>query len=162
MQIIDLSVTISHGMTVFPGDPEYQAKFILLCGDDAARLGKTLACETGPEDAQTMLDFIEAVDSEGLAINYDPANFIIYGFEWFEGVEIFGDLIDHTHAKDARRNADGSAKETPIGEGDIDFARWIDALRGVGFDGWLCIERESGDDRLGDIERGMQYLRKLI
>ncbi|HCU36003.1 MAG TPA: hypothetical protein DGT21_11315 [Armatimonadetes bacterium] len=165
-RMLDIPRITGH-VGVMPADlstPEAEAMIeaLRIVGDEAARLGKTLACETGPEDARTMLDFIEAVDSEGLAINYDPANFIIYGFEWFEGVEMFGDLIDHTHAKDAKRNADGSAEETPIGEGDIDFGMWIDALRGVGFDGWLCIERETGDDRLGDVERGMHYLRKLI
>ncbi len=164
--ILDIPRITSH-VGVMPADlstPEAEAMIEALrtIGDEAARMGKTIACETGPEDARTMLDFIEAVDSEGLAINYDPANFLLSGFDWFEGVEMFGELIDHTHAKDARKHPDGSTEETAIGEGDVDFGKWIAALRAIGFDGWLCIERETGDDRLGDIERGMHYLRKLI
>jgi len=164
--ILDVPRITSH-VGVMPADlstPEAEAMMesLRIIGDEAAVMGKVIGCETGPEDAQTMLNFIEAVDSEGLVVNYDPANFHLGGFDWFEGVALFGELIDHTHAKDAKKNPDGSTEQTPIGEGDIDFRKWIDALREIGFDGWLCIERESGDDRLGDIERGMNYLRELI
>ncbi|MFP3903363.1 MAG: sugar phosphate isomerase/epimerase family protein [Armatimonadota bacterium] len=131
-------------------------------GEEAAEKGLVLACETGPEDAQTMYDFIAECDTDGLAINYDPANFHLRGYEWLEGVEIFGPLIDHTHAKDAKKQPDGEVVQTPLGEGDIDFRKWIDALSDVGFDGWLCIERETGEDRLREIEEGLRFLRGLM
>ncbi len=165
-QILDIPRITSH-VGVMPADlrtPEAQAMIEALraIGDEAGVMGKTLCCETGPEDARTMLKFIRAVNSPGLKVNYDPANFLLGGFDWFEGVKLFGDLTEHTHAKDARLNPDGSTEETPLGEGDIGFPEWIAALRAVGFDGWLCIERESGDDRLGDCQRGLQFLRELI
>ncbi len=165
-RILDIPRITSH-VGVMPADlstPESQAMLegLRTIADEAAAIGKTLCCETGPEDAATMLNFIRAVNSPGLKVNYDPANFLLSGFDWFEGVALFGDLTEHTHAKDAKRNPDDSTEQTPLGEGDIDFPRWIAALREVGFDGWLCIERETGEDRLGDCRRGLQFLRELI
>lgn len=164
-RILDIPRITSH-VGVMPADlenPQAQAMIEALrtVGDEAADMGKTLCCETGPEDAATMLAFLQAVDSPGLKVNYDPANFVLNGFNWFEGVAIFGSLIEHVHVKDARINPDSSREETPLGEGDVDLDRWISALRQVGFDGWLCIERETGDDALGDIERGLHLLRAL-
>lgn len=131
-------------------------------GEEAAEKGLVVSCETGPESAQVMADFIAECDTDGLAINYDPANFHLRGYDWLEGVEIFGDMIDHTHAKDAAKQPDGEVIQTPLGEGDIDFEAWIGALEDVGFDGWLCIERETGEDRLREIEEGLHFLRNLI
>lgn len=165
-ELLDIPRITSH-VGVMPADlstPEARGMIEALraIGDEAAAAGRTLCCETGPEEAKTMYQFIRAVGSPGLKVNYDPANFLLMGFDWFEGVEILGEFVEHTHAKDARVKPDGGTEQTPLGEGDIDFAKWIRALREVGFDGWLCIEREGGDDLLGDCERGLHFLRELI
>ena len=41
--------------------------------------------------------------------------------------------------------------ETPVGEGDVDFDEYVAALKEIGFDGYLTIERETGADPIGDI-----------
>ena len=60
-------------------------------------------------------------------------------------------------AKDGLRG-DG---EVPLGEGDVDFPRYVAALDEVGYDGFLTIEREAGGNPVGDIERAARYLRSL-
>jgi sugar phosphate isomerase/epimerase len=47
--------------------------------DHCARQQQALHLETGQEDADTLVRFIQAVERENLFINFDPANMILYG-----------------------------------------------------------------------------------
>ncbi|MGC9319040.1 MAG: sugar phosphate isomerase/epimerase family protein [Armatimonadota bacterium] len=132
-----------------------------LC-DRGDELGVTIGVETGPESAEVLRDFIEEVGSPRLRVNYDPANLLMKGFEHIGGVEVLAPYIVHTHAKDAVREDPDGRRQRPLGEGDVDIPLWVDTLRSVGYDGWLCIERESGEDRLGDARRGLALLRTLV
>ncbi len=52
--------------------------------------------------------------------------------------------------------------ETPLGEGDVPFPAYLDALRSHGFtDGYLTIEREVGEDPKQDIAIAVQTLKTL-
>ena len=99
--------------------------------------------------------------SDGLAVNYDPANLVMKGFDHIEGVRVLAPWIAHTHAKDGIRHADGRGEEVPLGEGKVDFPRYLAALREVGFDGYLTIEREVGPDPEKDVRAAVQFLRSL-
>ena len=49
--------------------------------------------------------------------------------------------------------------ETPVGEGDVDFEKYFAALKDIGYDGYLTVERETGDDPEADIAKAMRFLR---
>jgi sugar phosphate isomerase/epimerase len=40
----------------------------------------------------------------------------------------------------------------------VDWPRYIHLLREAGFDGYFAIEREVGDDPVGDITRAVEFL----
>ncbi|MBD3291891.1 MAG: TIM barrel protein [Armatimonadia bacterium] len=128
----------------------------------ADELGVTIGVETGPESAEVLRGFIERLGSERLRVNYDPANMLMKGFDHMGGVEVLAPYIVHTHAKDAVREDPDGSRQRPLGEGDVDIRAWIAELRRVGFDGWVCVERESGDDRLGDARKALELLRRLV
>jgi sugar phosphate isomerase/epimerase len=84
--------------------------------------------------------------------------------------------IVHTHAKDGIQLAPGSAvavyhgaeatseppvkfKEVPLGEGKVDWPRYLAALAKIGYKGFLTIEREVGPDPASDIAKAIQFLR---
>ena len=73
-----------------------------------------------------------------------------------------GELIIHTHAKDARRLPEGGREETPLGQGQVDYPNYIAALRQIGFNGFLTIEREAGKNPVQDIQHGKELLDRLI
>jgi L-ribulose-5-phosphate 3-epimerase len=142
--------------------------------------GVVLALETGPEPPEIMARLIEAVNSPALRINYDPANFVIWPallsernnvpydkekalaeFKPVEGVKILGPYIVHTHAKDALVHENGKRQEVPLGEGWIDWPRYIELLKEVGYDGYFAIERETGADPVGDVQRAVDFLKSL-
>ena len=59
-------------------------------------------------------------------------------------------------------NACKGFKEVPLGEGQVDWPKYIAALREIGFDGFLTIERECGDDPQADIIMAAGFLKEII
>ena len=148
----------------------------------AHRAGAHFAVETGPESAELLKQFLDELGSDGVAVNLDPANFVMCaGVDPVAATKLLGDYIVHTHAKDGVRNYDfdpeafnmpgGREKfkargkpytELPFGEGDVDFTKWLDALESVGYHGFLTIEREAGDTPEKDIKKAVDHLKTII
>jgi L-ribulose-5-phosphate 3-epimerase len=147
------------------------------------------AIETGPEIATTLKDFLDSLNSKGVAVNLDPANFVmVTGDDPVKAVYTLKDYIVHTHAKDGRRLLVkdpeiiyGIKEETttfevdqnnfaitnqafielPLGEGDVDFAGYLKALDDIGYKGFLTIEREVGDNPEEDIKNAIHFLNRM-
>ena len=143
------------------------------------KIGARLAIETGPEPPKVLLDMIDEVGSPALCVNYDPANLILWPARYMqlegvpynrekafaeyhpiEGVKVLGKHIIHSHAKDAKVFPEGR-REVPLGEGWIDWPKYISYFREIGFDGYFAIEREVGEDPKGDIARAISFLQSL-
>ena len=138
------------------------------------------AIETGPETASTLKAFLDGLNSTGVAVNLDPANFVmVTGDDPVQAVYTLRDYIVHTHAKDGRRLryvepeiiyglkeeemlGSSSFIELPLGQGDVDFPGWLKALEEVGYKGFLTIEREAGEDPGKDIGEAVKFLSGLI
>ncbi|MEG1678360.1 MAG: sugar phosphate isomerase/epimerase, partial [Clostridia bacterium] len=43
------------------------------------------------------------------------------------------------------------------GQGDVDFAGWLHALKEIGYQGYLTIEREVGNNPVQDIALAVDY-----
>jgi len=124
--------------------------------------GALLCTETGPEAPERLLAFLRKVGSPGIGVNYDPANLVMCGpFDHIGGVAVLKDYIRHTHAKDGVCLGGGRYRELPLGQGGVVFPYYLAALAAAGYKGYLTIERESGDDRLGDVARAAAFLRQL-
>ena len=129
--------------------------------DACARAGVQLILESGQETAEDLARFLR--DVSGLYVNFDPANMILYGKgRPMEALETLVPWIRKIHVKDADATAVPGTwgTERPWGEGQVGGAAFIDALNGLGFTGNLTIEREGGDDRVGDIARAAARLRE--
>ena len=77
-----------------------------------------------------------------------------------DSVEALAPYIVHTHAKDGVR-IDGQAREVALGTGSVDFPLWMSELKKHGYRGFLTIEREVGDDPVGDCTEAIRYLRTV-
>ena len=192
-RIIDLAQefgtnVITTHIGIIPSDktePRYKVMLDALteCGLYAKEKGITLAIETGPETAPTLLQFIKDTKG-GVGVNLDPANFVmVTGQDPVEAVELLGEYIVHTHVKDGvmlKRTdpkiiydhfATGGIEalnvadyflETPLGEGKVDFPKYIEALKKVGFDGYLTVERETGENPIADIKLAYDTVKSLL
>ena len=181
----DTKVVTTH-IGVIPDDesaPKYKIMLdaIRKCGEYAASKGVTLAIETGPETAPVLAGFV-AKTGKGVGVNLDPANFVmVTGQDPAEAVYMLRDYIVHTHLKDGKMLkksnpveiynvfAEGGIEglnvadyfiETPVGEGDVDFSAYVGALKEIGYDGFLTIERETGSDPSSDIAKAAAYARE--
>ena len=82
-----------------------------------------------------------------------------------DAVGIIGKYVRDVHAKDGNYPTCGRSlgNETPLGEGKVNFPALIAALREVGYDGPLTIEREiDGDEQIKDILSAKAMLEELI
>ena len=121
--------------------------------------------ETGQETADELLAFIEAVDRENLAVNFDPANMILYqAGPPLEALDRVGRFVRSVHCKDAtveRRPGQPWYEDAPLGQGDVDIRAFLLKLRDLGYEGPLTIEREYAPDQVGDIRAALQLLTAL-
>ena len=46
--------------------------------------------------------------------------------------------------------------------GDLDWLLFVSVLEEIDYSGWVTVERESGDNRLADVEAGVSFLRRFI
>ena len=109
---------------------------------------------------------------------------MVTGQDAVEAVSILKNYIVHTHVKDGRKldpelkaetvyhafavggvaalNACKGFEELPIGQGDVDWKSYMKALREIGYDGYLTIEREAGDAPFDDIRSAVKFIRSFV
>jgi len=143
----------------------------------ADSLGAHFAIETGPEQAVTLRQLLDSLDSKGVGVNLDPANLVmVTGDDPAAAVHTLKDYIVHTHAKDGIMLVKGDPEviygeieteiqnmryfqEVPLGQGQVPFRRYLQALDDIGYRGYLTIEREVGEDPKADIAAAVDFLR---
>ena len=162
-------LTLHAGFVPEPDDPERSAVLDTLAkaADLAQKRGITLAFETGQETAELLCTTLDELQAPNIKINFDPANMLLYDMgEPIRAVELLGPSIRSVHVKDARRPRTKGrwGEEVPLGEGEVDIRRFIKALKSVGYQGPLVVEREVGDQagRLRDVAHGLDFLRECL
>lgn len=150
----------------------------------ADSVGAHFAIETGPEPAKRLRKFLDSLGSTGVAVNLDPANLVmVTDDDPVAAVDTLAPYIVHTHAKDGillkktdpeiiyNFFAEGGIGdlhlgdyflETPLGEGKVDFPNYLAALKAIGYDGYLTIEREVGKNPAADIKIAVDLLKQYI
>ena len=133
--------------------------------DHCDKLGQRFHLETGQETADELLRFIQAVDRENLAVNFDPANMILYGSgEPLEALDLVGPHVKSVHCKDAckvRKPGQPWHEDEALGAGDVDIEAFLRKLNDVGYDGPLTIEREYSPDQAADLKAALNLLEEL-
>ena len=128
--------------------------------------GQYFLFETGQETPVTLRRTIEDIGLPNLGINLDPANLILYGkANPVDALDTFGQYVLDIHAKDGCYPTNGHdlGEETPLGQGKVNFPRFIARLKELGYDGAITIEREiSGDQQIKDILMAKNMLEELI
>ena len=183
------NVVTTH-IGVIPEDKGCAAYNALLsaCGElseYALTMDAWLAIETGPEPVARLCEFTDSCAGGRAAVNYDPANLImVTNDDEVKGVYTAGKRIVHTHAKDGVMKkymgpehvynifAEGGIEalssltelfaETPLGRGGVRWPEYLKALREVGYDGFLTIEREVKEDAAADIAMAVKFLKELL
>ena len=150
--------------------------------DYAVEMGGHYAIETGPEKAVILKDFLDTLNGAGMGVNFDPANLVMCaGDDPVSAVHTLKDYIVHTHAKDGiqlkpydtRRiyaakyyglppADERTYQEVALGEGKVDWQNYLTALKDIGYNGFLTVERECGADPAKDILTAVTFLKLFI
>ena len=181
---LETDIITTH-IGVVPSDADHPRYKIMqdACGLLAAyadSMQAHFAVETGPETASTLKGFLDGLHSTGVSVNLDPANLVmVTGDDPVQAVHTLKRYIVHTHAKDGRKLKDKDPEkvygiafddavvddafiELPLGQGDVPFEKYLQALHDIGFKGFLTIEREVGDDPEKDIRTAVDFLRSFF
>ncbi|WP_042354072.1 sugar phosphate isomerase/epimerase family protein [Bacillus rubiinfantis] len=197
-RILDLAVELGTNIVtthigIVPEDensPIYEAMQTACeeLGVYAKSMNAFFAIETGPETAARLKGFLDSLSTNGVSVNFDPANMVmVTGDDPVAGVKLLKDYIVHTHVKDgiqlkpvdprdvygalgygagtdhekiAQMVASGEFfREVPLGKGTVDFPNYFKALQEIGFDGYLTIEREVDANPVQDISEAIEFIK---
>jgi sugar phosphate isomerase/epimerase len=119
--------------------------------------GVTLALEASlpPEADRAMLD---AIDSPAVGIYYDVGNSTWFGYDPEGEFDLVGDDIAMMHVKDSA----GGSGDAMLGEGEVDFEGFADALEALGYEGWLVLETIHRGDPVADTGANLAFLRDAV
>lgn len=117
--------------------------------------------------------FVQGFDPRYVGIIHDCGNMVYEGYEQYRlGLEVLGSHLAHVHLKNTKwemvgTRADGSiewrATWAPITKGVVDIRKLLDALRVVGYDGWVAFEDFSTEAPLAQrIRDNLAYVKSLI
>ncbi len=176
MRISDYAKTLGVAVTALhlgfipetEDDPDYQ-EIVRITGmlcDHCRANHQALHLETGQEPAEILLKFLRDVNRPNLAVNFDPANMILYGSgEPIPALRLLGSHVKSVHCKDAKWSASPKVEwgqEVPLGEGDVNMKLFLKTLKEIGYRGPLTIEREiAGEQQIRDIQKAVNLLMQL-
>src|SRR5688500_9771414 len=131
-------------------------------GSFGDRVGTVLALEAGLDPGEKVRDYLNSFDTGSLLANFDPANFLLNGYDPLASLAALAGKVSHTHARDARTaTAGGGAREVPVGAGDVEWMVYVATLESIDYRGFLTVDRESGEDRYADAAAGVRFLRRF-
>ena len=170
-KVVDLAVDLETNIVtthigIVPEDSQCEVYKIMqeacgTLGNYAEQKGVRFAVETGPETAESLKIFLDSLGGKGISVNMDPANLVMArGENPVQAVYTLRDYIVHTHAKDGIKG--GKGKDVRLGTGQVDFDAYLAALSDIGYQGFLTIEREAGENRVTDIADGIAFLRNKM
>lgn len=150
-----------------PSDPSYAklAGRLTEVANLFADHGLICTLETGQEDAFTLRGFLEQLDKPNVAVNFDPANLILYDKgDPIASLDHLMPFVRSCHIKDATRTKTPGqwGAEVVVGTGQVDWPAFFKVLKAADFDGTLAIEREAGDQRVADIRTARQFVLNLV
>jgi sugar phosphate isomerase/epimerase len=121
-------------------------------GGCRARVGMESVGRVG-RSAHQALAMIELVGSPDLGVYYDVGNAAYQGYDPIAEINQLGRHIVQIHVKEIRAE---------MGEGKLDFPAIFAAIKGIGYDGYLVLETNPGDDPAASAARNLAFVRSLL
>jgi L-ribulose-5-phosphate 3-epimerase len=157
--------SLSMHLGFLPGaeDPDYEPLLEAMrdIADCCASEDLTLHFETGQDSAEVLLRFIEDLDRANLGVNFDAANFLLYGTdEPLHALEILAAYVRGVHCKDAIRSGQPGVlgREVAISHGQVEWTPFLRDLETYGCGGPLIIERETTNNAITDVLAAREFL----
>jgi L-ribulose-5-phosphate 3-epimerase len=147
-----------------PNDPLYRetVEAIREVAGHCRKNGQSFLYHAGQETPVTLLRTIQDVGLDNQGVGLDTANLILCGKGHpIDALEVYGRHLKAVNAKDGLYPADARqlGKETPLGQGKVDFPRFLRRLKELGYSSPIIIEREiTGPQLLPEMKAGKHFL----
>jgi inosose dehydratase len=100
--------------------------------------------------------FVDAMDTSLMGLVFDSGHSLFGGGDPVDFLRTYGELVTHVHLKDVDGAVMGEIRERGLGleeawrrgvfcrfgDGSVDLAAVVDALRARGYDGWVVVEQD--------------------
>lgn len=108
--------------------------------------------------------FLARLPNQNIKVNYDSGNSSGLGYIAREEFAAYGDRIGSIHIKDRLRNADGSVKTMPLGQGSADFGDLFASIRKIGYGGGLTLQvaRSDAGDEVNWIRQQAMFVQNYL
>jgi sugar phosphate isomerase/epimerase len=126
------------------------------------RVGARLAVSTLGNSAAALRTLLNSVDAGPIGVDVDPAGCVFAAESPAAVLRELHDLVAHVQVRDGTRTIEGAGVETAIGAGDVPWDEVLATVAEIDHRGWLTVRRTGGDDLVGDLRRGLQYVREVI
>jgi hexulose-6-phosphate isomerase len=135
-----------------PDTPQKKAALVAVLkavAPAAKEMGVTIALES-PLPADELARVVRSAGTESVGVYYDVGNSIYLGFDVPAEIRALGPLIRAIHIKDTAT----MLGDSHLGKGRLDLPGTVQALKEIGYNGWLMLETPSGDESAlrGDIQ----------
>ena len=125
----------------------------------ADKTGTTVALICTENSGAAIAAFLARFDSGGLTAAFDPARWLVNGFDPLAELPALTGRLGYVLAGDARRR--GPARLVPLGRGDLDWLALAGSLSAYEYRGWITAGR-PGVESPADLETGVGLLRRLV
>ena len=118
----------------------------------------------------------EIIPDDNFGLNLDPSHLILQMIDYERVIKEFSDKLFHVHAKDLHVDRDGLYNNGVLaqgmgwqvprlpGRGDVDWVKFVETLKSVGYDYVVSIEHEDrdyeGDEEL--VKKGFYLSRDVL
>jgi len=121
------------------------------------------------QDDRDLAGFRQFAQPEYAGLTLDTAHLALGGvMDVAAVIRECKDYIDLFHIKDlgspSTRNKDRKGRKfCPLGDGELDFDGIFDAIRDIGFDGWLVVDDESDQMTLEDaLSHAVKFMGRYV
>jgi len=138
---------------------------------EAAQRGLVLALENHgglPCTGEEQVEVIETIGSPALRATVDVGNYMQGGQEGAEGARIAAPYAGYVHVKDFTKVPSDKTpwgwgiQSCTVGDGDVDLAACLRAIRDAGYDDFLALEYEGPEAEETGVPASLSYLRSVL
>lgn len=125
-------------------------------------VGTNLCLTISPQSVERVKQLFSAITTGKLCLNFDPVACLSANQKPETIFREFHSVIEHIRARDAVRDVDGQVEETILGGGDVDWTEMVALIHEANYEGWIVLDRTSGDDQPRDLLRGLKFLQSQL
>ena len=134
--------------------------------DELAKHNINFLLETGRESAQTLFDFIVALDRKNVFVNFDPGNFVVFGTDDPpRAITKLKDLTKIVHMKDALASdnpGETFGSKSALSYGDANIPRVVNKMKLSDYRGPVLVEADTKMFGMETLQTSIDYLKSML